>query len=70
MRAEAASMRYLVRVYRLGEGKRREKDSVMIAESEWDANEDFSDDIGEQAGSMITEAVDCDLAMLMEKKSG
>lgn len=62
-------MKYLVRVYRLGPGKRREKDSVMIADGEWDANVDMADEIGEYAGGMIAEAVSCDVAMLMEKKN-
>lgn len=64
-------MKYLVRVYRLGEDDRREKDSKMIAECEWDANVDFADDIGEYAGSMVAEAVRCDVATMMEtvKKS-
>jgi len=62
-------MKYLVRLYRLGEGKRREKGSVMIMEREWDANEDFAGDIGEQAGGLIEEAVACDVAVLQEKSN-
>jgi hypothetical protein len=60
--------RYVVRVYRLGKGKRREKDSVMIMEGEWDANVDMADDIGEYAGNSIAESIACDVAMLQEQK--
>jgi len=58
--------KYIVRVYRLGEGARREKDSNMIAECEWDADVDFAEEIGEYAGSMVAEAVTCDVAMFSE----
>lgn len=55
-------MKYLMRFYRLGEGRRRETDSILLVEKEWDANEDFAADIAEQAGPVIEEAARCDVA--------
>jgi hypothetical protein len=54
-------MKYLVRLYRLGEGDRREQDSVMIAEIEGDASKEFADDIAERAAEKITEAIVLDV---------
>jgi hypothetical protein len=50
-------VKYLIRVIRKDDGYTRE-----IAEQEWDANEELADEIGEQAGSMIAEAIQCDVA--------
>jgi hypothetical protein len=54
-------VRYLVRLYRLGDGDRREQDSVMLTEVEGDASKEFADDIAERASEKITEAIVLDV---------
>lgn len=38
-----------------------ESKRVLVAESTWDTDEDFAADIAEQAGSLVEEAVQCNL---------
>lgn len=54
-------MKYLVRVYRLGDGNRREKDSTLIAEEEFDARKEMAADIGEYAGALAERSIEDDV---------
>jgi len=61
-------MKYRVLVLRVPDDEEEQDFADAAYERVFDANEDTADEIGEQAGNAIEEAISCDVATRMEAK--